>query len=230
MVLEVAPNGREVDLGLDAGCLEDGLRTDAAQLEELRGEDAARRKDHLLVRGEHQGVVVGAVQDLDSSGHKRRVAAGGVVEENRCDLVHGQELQVAAVGHRVVVRIQGGRARLVGGIYGRRSPVVANSLSSRMLFDKWQAELVKCVDNLICDRSASAAVSSELGVRTQVRGLPVGIAGLGRPILAPCGYVVRVVVLRFDLGRRRCKCHRLGTGDISKTRSGHPLEQHTFLI
>lgn len=48
-------------------------------------------------------------------------------------------------------------------------------------------------------------------VRTQVWGLPLGIAGLRKPVLAPCGYVVRVVILRFNLRSRRCKGHRLGT-------------------
>lgn len=61
-----------------------------------------------------------------------------------------------------------------------------DSLSSRMLLDKWQAKLVKCFDNLVCGRSVSGAVCSELGVLTQIRGLPVRITGLCRPILAPC--------------------------------------------
>lgn len=158
MVLEVGPNRRKVDLGLDAGCLEYALGPNAAQLEELRGEDAASRKDHLLVCREHQGVVVGPVQDLDSSRHEWRVAAGGVVEENLPDLMHGQELEVAAGGHLVVIRVQGGRASLGRGIYRRRSPVVADRPSSCMLWDKWQAKLVKCLDNLVCGRSASGVV------------------------------------------------------------------------
>lgn len=108
---------------------------------------------------------------------------------------------------------------------------MTNGLSSRMLFDKWQAKLVKCFDDLVCGRSVSRLVySEELSVRTQVWGLPLGIAGLCKTILAPCGYVVRVIILRFNLGTRRRKCHRLGTGDINKMCLGQPREQHTFLI
>lgn len=105
VVLEVAPDRGKVDLCLDTGCLEHGLGPDAAQLEELWGEDAAGCEDHLLLRREHQGVIVGPVQDPDSRRHKRRVAAGGVVEEDLLDLVHGQELEIAAEGHLVVVSV-----------------------------------------------------------------------------------------------------------------------------
>lgn len=106
---------------------------------------------------------------------------------------------------------------------------MTNGLSSRVLFNKWQTQLVECIDNLVCDASASATVPPELGVLTQIRGLPVRIAGLRRPILAPCGYVVRVVVLRFNLGRGRCKCHGLGTG-VNDMQLERIREQHTFLM
>lgn len=101
---------------------------------------------------------------------------------------------------------------------------MTDAFSSRMLFDKWQAKLVKCFDDLVCARSVSRAAYSELAALTQIRGLPIRIAGLRRPILAPRGYVVRVVVLRFDLGLRRCECHGLATDDINKMHLERPSE------
>lgn len=105
MVLEVAPNRWEIDLGLDASRFEHVVGTDPAPLEELRGEDGPGRQNYLLPREELDSLVRGAIEGLDAYRDEGGATIGSV-EQDFSALVQRLELQVRTGGDLVVVGVQ----------------------------------------------------------------------------------------------------------------------------
>ncbi len=102
MVLEIASNGREVELYRHAGGFQDIFRSDTTELQDLRCMDSASREDDLLVRLELIHFPSGPVNGFNTL---RRKAS---VEQDLGHSVLSQHLQIATVRHRVIVCIERG--------------------------------------------------------------------------------------------------------------------------
>jgi hypothetical protein len=100
VVLEIAADCGQVELGLDASRRKDTFRSNAAELQDLRRKYGTSGEDDFFAGLESDLMVVVSVEHFHARG--REV----FVEDDLRHLVLGEEPEVLAVGHAVVVSVQ----------------------------------------------------------------------------------------------------------------------------
>ena len=171
VVLQVRADGGEVLLDLDAGGLQNGLGTQAAELQNLRCEDGASGEDDFASGVDLVHRVIDGRHELDTGG---RLA----IEEDLVDPLAGDELQVLARSNGVVVCVSGVGSGLLDRVDGHGREEGTDGPTGGMLLGGRHA--------LSAERLPD---SLDIGV------VEVGVPDLERPLLAVGRRVVGIAEL-----------------------------------